>query len=145
MKQLLFLALIIVVLAAGCNTSDNVVPHQPYSAGDQRGSNAEQTTSSSYNVGVDDELNEVNFSKSGNIVSWDEAVEEFTDNWRFIYEAPGEPAKSAEMVLDDESFCIVGEEKFDCRDLLNKDFNGERVHLQGVLDGDMVYVKRISF
>ncbi len=134
MYRLLIITIFFGLVAAGCNpsnerlTDNNVEPAPPVNI-----------------PKPDSSLEDVNFSKSGNIKNWDEASESFTDNWTFVYEAPGEPAKSAEMVLDSESFCIVGEEKFDCRDLLNKDFNGERVHLQGVLDGDMVYVKRITF
>ncbi|MBD3281185.1 hypothetical protein GF391_00375 [Candidatus Uhrbacteria bacterium] len=136
MKQLLFIALVIVTLASGCSnpSSQFQVP-----------SSDEMMVSSSYDVAVEEELKEVNFSKTGNIVSWDETTEEFTDNWRLIYDEPGMAAMTVELVFDDESRCPVGSEEFLCKDVLNKDFNGERVHMQGIRDGDVVYVKLITF
>lgn len=135
MYKLLIIVLFLGLAAAGCNPGQqqNNLPN-----------NNDQPVHED-TVQPDSSLEDVNFSKTGNIKNWDEKTETFTDNWTFVYEAPGEPAKSANMALDQESICRVGEENFDCRELLNKDFNGERVHLQGALDGDIVKVKLITF
>jgi len=101
--------------------------------------------SSGDTVEVDDRLKDVNFSETGNITDWDEVVESYVDDWTLTYEKPGEPAIAVDLILDDDSVCVVANEEYVCGEILDKEFNGKRLHVQGVQDGDIVSVKRITF
>jgi hypothetical protein len=136
MKKLLFIAMIL-NLAAGCSN--------PSSKFNVPNSNEEMVTSSSFAVEVDERLKDVNFSETGNITDWDEMTESYVDDWVLTYELLGAPAAAVDLSFDDDSVCVVGNEEYDCTKILNKEFNGKRLHVQGVQDGDTVIVKRITF
>lgn len=85
---------------------------------------------------------EVNFSESGNILNWDAQTESFTDEWTFLYEKPGDPALSVNLVFDGNSVCAVDKGEGPCdQTKLN---NGDRVELWGNKVGDQVTVVRLK-
>lgn len=135
MKRLI-LIVILGTFAAGCSQPADIASSTPL---------PNETASSSYDVVVEDSLSDIDFSETGNISCWNEVTEECGDSWKLIYDQLGQPAATVELVIDEESVCVIGNDEYDCREVLNKDFNGDRLHLQGMKDDNIVYVKRITF
>lgn len=72
---------------------------------------------------------EINFSETGNLLNWDSQTETYTENWTLLYEKPGNPAISVDLVFNEASFCDLGEEKKLCdKSKLN---NGDRAQVEG--------------
>ena len=49
-----------------------------------------------------------NFDKTGNLTDWDANAERQTGNWVLLYEAPGRPAITANLVFNASSKCDLG-------------------------------------
>jgi HSP20 family molecular chaperone IbpA len=143
MKKLLCIAVAIVLIGAGC--SNRSLEFDRAQLDHVRSSDEPMVTSSGELVEVDERLKNVNFSETGNITDWDEVTETYVDDWTLTYELPGVPAGSVDLVFDDDSVCVVANEEYDCREILDKEFNGKRLHVQGVEDDTKVSVKRITF
>jgi hypothetical protein len=137
MKKIFYIILSLIVIGGACNNKSAV-------------ENETQTDDISkitddYAVETDARLTDINFSETGNITNWDSENEVYTDLWVLTYEQPGAPALFVSLILGDESICVVNNEEYDCRVILDKEFNGKRLHVQGLRDGDSVSVKRITF
>lgn len=81
---------------------------------------------------------EINFVQEGNILNWDAASETYTENWRLLYEAPGNPALSVDLIFDENSLCDLGQGEEVC--VLQKLTNGERARIEGSREGAQVLV-----
>ncbi|MDF1497112.1 MAG: hypothetical protein P1P90_03550 [Patescibacteria group bacterium] len=135
MKKLSFLLIAIFLFGFGCN---KIKSQETESVGSDKGK-------SDYVMVVDEKLSNVNFSEMGNITNWDVSTGKYVDDWALTYEKPGSPAVRVDLILDDKSVCVVANEEYDCREVLTNEFNGKRLYVQGVRDGDVVTVKRITF
>ncbi len=136
MSKLIYIVFLLVFIGSGCSKSIDIA---------NQNLDIENATSSEYVIDFDDRLANVNFSETGNITDWDVATETYVDDWKLTYEYPGSAANVVNLILDDESVCVVANEEYTCVEILTKEFNGKRLYVQGVSDGDNVSVKRITF
>jgi hypothetical protein len=76
-------------------------------------------------VDIYEEEENINFVKTGNVVINNPGMEE--DIWYLIYEEPGNPAKNVKLSFEEEPNIDIG----------------DRVTIEGMFDGEKVFVKRI--
>jgi len=76
-------------------------------------------------VDITDEEENINFVKTGNVVINNPGMEE--DVWYLIYEEPGSPAKNVKLFFEEDLSIDIG----------------DRVTIEGMFDGEKVFVKRI--
>jgi len=71
----------------------------------------------------------VNFTETGNILNWDSQTESYLEDWILLYEKPGNPAISVNLVFNEASFCDLSEGRKVCdKSKLN---NGDRAKIEG--------------
>jgi len=89
---------------------------------------------------ISDRESAENFSQIGNIVKNNPGLKK--DTWYLIYEQPGSPALTIELIFDEESKCIIGEEIKSCSSVTLE--NGERVKIEGIEKEERVLVKTLT-
>ncbi|MBD3208543.1 MAG: hypothetical protein GF370_03765 [Candidatus Nealsonbacteria bacterium] len=85
---------------------------------------------------------EINFSQQGNLVRDNPGLK--PDTWYLVYERPGEPGLTKELIFNQESICMNGVRE-ECVELLTEEMIGERVMVKGIDEDDAVLVKELTF
>ena len=81
-----------------------------------------QPTTSSQNL-------EINFTETGYISNWNSQTESSTKNWALLYEKPGNPVISIELVFNEASLCDLGKGEKVCDK--SKFTNDDRTKIEG--------------
>ncbi len=77
-----------------------------------------------------------NFTKIGNITKLENAV-----NWTLVYEEPGKPALTKELIVKDDSLCISGQDISYCYSFVIT--AGDRVLIDGKENEGKIEVLRM--
>jgi hypothetical protein len=85
---------------------------------------------------------QVNFSKTGNILSWDSKTESYAKEWTFLYDEPGALALNVKLIFNANSICNLGEGDSNCDQKFN---NGDTVSVEGFEDGGKVVVTKLNY
>ncbi|HUV46917.1 MAG TPA: hypothetical protein VMW29_02165 [Candidatus Bathyarchaeia archaeon] len=84
----------------------------------------------------------VNFSQTGNALNWDSKTESYTEEWKLLYEAPGNPSLSVNLVFGQNSVCDFGSGDEVCDK--SKLSNGDLVKVEGNKAGDIVSIMKLK-
>jgi len=91
------------------------------------------------------DLRGVNFRETGYVKDGD--PNNFGGGLVLVYEKPGAPALSVELILNEKSYCTFGEQGILCMALsvtIETALEGRRVLVEGVRDGDQVFVRNLE-
>lgn len=86
---------------------------------------------------------EINFSEIGNIVNTEPT--KGNTNLKLIYEKPGAPALSVDLLFNEKSMCGSETEKIVCMAMSRSFENGLRVKIFGIRTDDTVEVREMVF
>ncbi len=82
------------------------------------------------------------FNETGNITNFDAALGETTNEWRLVYEKPGQPAVTTPLVFDSDSRCDLGSGLKPCSLVALE--NGMRVTIEGLDNVNEVIVLQLT-
>lgn len=86
----------------------------------------------------EDQEQEINFTKTGNLTKNNPGAEEGV--WYLVYEETGSPGLSTKLEFTDESDCELFDTQGKCTDLVTDERIGTRVRVEGYKDDDSVEV-----
>ena len=84
----------------------------------------------------------VNFTYDGHLIK--QGIGSDSESWTFLYEGPGAPAQTANLIFKHYSLCDFGNGQSVCQIKLRRAESGIKVHLEGNKENKVVTVLKIK-
>lgn len=84
----------------------------------------------------------INFTYDGHLIKQGSGSD--SESWTFLYEGPGAPAQTANLIFNHFSVCDLGGGEKSCQINLRQVESGTKVHLEGNKENDIVTVIKLK-